>query len=398
MALPPWFAAIGSDHYRSADALVAAVPPHADMNDVAAAWCVYLDQFGGFCGSRLDPQFWRHDHPARHAGAIQVDAGSTVVIVGVGPSLARQAAALKRLRSQVLLFTSLRGAEALAALGLVPDLALVEHQTALGAQVTVSQVRDRGCRNVLDDCPWVAADARTPPELIVGVPADRLFVPEPLPTWGLWPATAVALALMAGASRVALLGLDLGTPIALNPTERPLASLLALLSRIGSASFVDCGADGAYKEGWPRAALETVAEGRPQPSLEIVRRPWTTRTDRLASDRAELHRLGPTIARAGLLLRHALKVRAEGQRAGDPERLKEATREMLGWGDVDPLRIGLQDTLGLSLLPALWGTGIDERLGARLWRPVVLALQELVHQAATLQQRLAADRMGRLAC
>ena len=385
MALPPFFQAIGSDHHRSAREVAAATAPHAALD---LAWRLYVHQFGGFCGSRLDPQFWRHDHPARHLGTVSVHPNTTVVVVGTGPSLARHVATLKRLRSHAAVFTSLRGAEALSAHGLLPDLAIVEHQTPIGAQVTVTQVRDRGFGNVLDSCPQVAAEQRAPRALVAGVPSDRLFVPDPMPTWGFWPATAVALAMAAGARSIALLGIDLGTPDAPDLSQRPLASLLSLLAQIGDVTCVDCGTGGAPKAGWPAAPLDAIAPGERSTPMDVVRRPWTAGEQRREVDREQLQRLGPVIARAQELLAIGLNARAGGRWAGDERSLRSAAREMLAWGDVDSLPIDLQDTLGLSFLPTFWRTGINYDLGPRLWRPIVLALHELVHQAEALQRRL----------
>jgi hypothetical protein len=386
VALPAFFAAIGSDHYLSAQEVAAPTSRHDALD---GAWQLYVDQFGAFCGSRLDAQFWRLDHPAHTLGTISVHPETVVVVVGTGPSLARHVATLKRLRPHVMIFTSLRGAEALSAHGLAPDLAIVEHQTPLGAQVTVTQVRDRGCGNILERCPHIAVDRRAPRALVGGVPADRLFIPERLPTWGLWPATAVALALQAGAGCVALLGVDLGTPETPDPSQRPLANLLSLLAQIGDAAAVDCGPEGAPKAGWRAAPLDTIAPvGLPAP-IEIAMRPWQTPAARQAIDREHLRRLAPVIGRARKLLALGLRARAGERWSGDACAIEEAAREMLTWGEIPWLRISLQDTLGLSFLPMIWRTGIDYGLGARLWRPAVLALHELVHQAGALEARLA---------
>jgi hypothetical protein len=48
------------------------------------------------------------------------------------------------------------------------------------------------------------------------------------------------------------------------------------------------------------------------------------------------------------------------------------------------VRTCIQDGLGVSFLPRLWRTGVDLSLGRSLWRPVVLAMHELVGQAKRL--------------
>src|SRR5690606_22642579 len=109
-------------------------------------------------------------------------------------------------RSRLHVVTSPRGAELLAQHGLAPDLVLIEHRTALDAHHSVTEARDRGVEG-LKLAPLVAAEWRTPAALLEGVSPGRLFVPEPLPTWGCWPATAAALAVQGGALRIGLLGI-----------------------------------------------------------------------------------------------------------------------------------------------------------------------------------------------
>ena len=155
----------------------------------ASAWDIYGTQFQRFTGATLDPLFHRLAHPATQLGGVRLDPGTAVVVVGTGPSLLDQIDALTRLRGRVRIFTSPRGAEVLLPHGIVPDLVVVEHQTALDAHHSARHLGD--CAHpVLASCPLVAADWRTPAALLAGVPDASLFVPSPLPTWGLWPSSS----------------------------------------------------------------------------------------------------------------------------------------------------------------------------------------------------------------
>jgi hypothetical protein len=68
--------------------------------------------------------------------------------------------------------------------------------------------------------------------------------------------------------------------------------------------------------------------------------------------------------------------------------IQQAMIEMLGWRDTESLRLGLQDTLGLSVLPRIWRGGIEKDLGLDLWKPLVQAGHELLRQAKVLESRL----------
>ena len=205
--LPDLFRLIGSDRYLAPEEVTRATEPHALT---AAAWDVYTNHFHGFTGATLDPQFHRLAHPATHTGRVRLGADTTVLVAGAGPSLRAAMHGVKRVRECVRIFTSPEGALMLGAYGVKADLVLVDPS---------STVSPKGC-------PLVAADWRTPRELLAGVSPESLFVPAPAPTWGLWPATAVAMAADAGAARVALVGFDESSTLSQRPDEAR-AALLA---------------------------------------------------------------------------------------------------------------------------------------------------------------------------
>ena len=61
---------------------------------------------------------------------------------------------------------------------------------------------------------------------------------------------------------------------------------------------------------------------------------------------------------------------------------------LLVWGADPSIRWALQRALGLTFLPRLWRTGVSMASPQRLWRPLVLALHELVEQADRFESRL----------
>jgi len=376
--LPAFFSAIGSDRFLSIDELRAAVGDHTHLSD---AWSLYRDSFDGFCETRLDPQGHHLVHPARATGTLESLRGEHVIVFGIGPSAFASLGALVRMRERVRVFTSPRGAEVLAANGITPDLVLVEHRTAIDAHHAARHLRDV----VVDPmrmAPLVAAEWRTPRALLAGVAIDRLFVPDPLPTWGPWPATAVAMAAQTGAARIGLLGIDLGTVQQPDPAFTPLTQLLGLLARLVPCETIDCGGDGARKPGWTVGSLDSMVSDKALAPLTIQRRPAPSVDERINAARETRDRLSPIVDRAHQILEMGLRARA-GQRVG---RLDDAANEILSWGgDVD-VRIDLQEGLGLSFLSRFWRTGIDLELGAALWRPIVLSTHELTGQADRLDR------------
>jgi hypothetical protein len=374
--LPPFFRAIGTDRYLSSDELHAAVGEHPHTSE---AWSLYRTGFDGFCETRLDPQWHRLAHPARTAGRLESMRGEPVIVCGTGPSSFSALKTVARLRDRVRLFTSPRGAEVLAAHGVVPDLVLVENRTAIDAHHSARHLRDAGV-DPLRLAPLVAAEWRTPRALMAGVSSDRLFVPDPLPTWGPWPATAVALAADAGAARIGLLGIDLGTTGQPDPAFAPLARLLGLLARLMSSDAIDCGAAGARKRGWKVERLEAMATVGALSPLRVHRTPVSSIDDRISQARQTGMRIAPIVDRARELLALGLRARAGEKVTG----LEDAARELLSWSTDIGARIDLQEGLGLSFLPRLWRADIDRTLGPALWRPIVLATHELVGQAERL--------------
>ena len=249
--LPDFVRQIGSDRYLDAAEIEVAPEQGTALRE---AWEVYRTHFQSFTGASLDPQFEALRHPSAHLGSVHVEPGVTVLVVGTGPSLAANVDALTRLRSHFRIFTSPRGAEALMSHGVVPDLVVVEHQTALDAHHSARHLGDRP-GPVLASCPLVAAEWKTPAALLAGVSPRSLFVPSSAATWGLWPATAVAMAIDGGAACVALVGIDLGTREQLDGAHAALAALLGVFGTLSPIPTLDCGTGGVSKEGWLRAPL-----------------------------------------------------------------------------------------------------------------------------------------------
>lgn len=388
--LPSYIGQIGTDRHLEPTELEAT----ADRGRVDAAWSVYCAHFGGFTGSMLDPQFNALDHPATQLGSIRLAPGETAVIAGTGPSLHASLDALTAVRPNVRIFTSPRGAEVLLARGIVPDLVLVEHQTALDAHHSARHVGDRA-DVALARCPLVAAEWKTPAALLAGMPARALFVPHAPPnwglwpaTWGLWPATAAAMAIDGGAARLALLGVDLGRPGALESAHAPLAGLLSLLADASPVPSLDCGANGANKNGWTRASLAEAAGVQVRGGLERVLAHAPAPADRLSRAREDFAALRPIVERALYLSRLAIDARA-GRLASAESRLEGAIREVMGWRHERRTRLLLQESLGTALLPRLWRIGVDPALGGALWRPLMLATHEIVGQAEAFATRAA---------
>ncbi len=377
------FARIGRDHAIAQEELGALEP--AVSSALPRMWAAYERHWRGFCGSQLDPQFCHLGHPARITGAVRVANGAPVVVVGTGPSLTSALPDLRRLRSCLHLFTSPRGAEVLATAGIVPDLVLVEHQTALDAHFSL---RDQPHRRSQALSPLVAADARTPAALLRDVPADRLFVPDPLPTWGLWPATAVSLGLLSGARSVALLGIDLGSCECSDPLQAPLRDVLGLVASETTVACVDLGGSGAPKPHWLRATLEHLAAGGAVQSLRLETRPSPPAAARHADALAAWRRMAPLAADAWVTFKAACQVRDGDTSARGRATMMDGFDRLLSAGAAIGARIDVQDTLGASFLPRFWRTPPDPALGGLLWRPAALASHELVHQHRALGQRL----------
>ena len=376
--LPRFFHLIGSDRHLTAASVEQAVGPHPL---IPAAWGVYTGQFQEFTGAALDPLFHRLMHPAVRCGSLRMDPGTSVIVAGTGPSLRPSIAGLKRLHGRVRIFTSPRGAEALLPHGIVPDLVLVEHQTALDAHHSARHLNDT-VHDALTCCPLVAADWRTPATLLRGVSGEALFVPAALPTWGLWIATLAAMAVEAGASRVGLVGVDLGTADAPDPAHLPLAALLALLARLSPIVALDYGAGGAPKRGWLRASIDeaggAAVSGRCELQLHVPPSP----SKRAVELREALDGMAHVVDRARAVL--VLATDARGGNGTLDSSLHDAAAELMAWSLDTDVRLFAQECLGLSFLPRLWRIGIDLSLGHALWRPLMLATHEMVRQADAL--------------
>ena len=344
--LPDFFRLIGSDRYLAPEEVTRAIGPHALTG---AAWDVYARDFHRFTGATLDPQFQRLSHPATQTGRVRLEADTTVLVAGTGPSLLAAMHGVKRVRSHVRIFTSPEGAAMLAGYGVRADLVLVDPASTVSAK----------------GGSLVAADWRTPRELLAGVPPESLFVPAASPTWGVWPATAVAMAIDAGASRVAIVGLDEPSHGSRRPHEACTA-LLELIARLVPFTAFDCGGAATPARGWVAASVHEVAgipvSGRLETNL------WRAagRDERALLLREELSELAPILDRAREL--SASTALADG-----------AIAEVITWREQPRLRVLLQESLGVSLLPRLWRLGADQSYGRS--RRVRLALSEIVAQA-----------------
>ncbi len=344
--LPDFFRLIGSDRFLAPDEVTRATGPHALLG---SAWEVYTRDFHRFTGASLDPQFRRLLHPGTQTGRVRLDAGTTVLVAGTGPSLLNAMHGVKRVRGHVRIFTSPEGAAMLAGYGVKTDLVLMDHASSVGP---------RGG-------PMVAADWRTRRELLAGVSSESLFVPAASPTWGVWPATAVAMAVDAGASRVAIVGFDEGATLGRRPHQGR-AALLELIARLAPFTAFDCGGTVAPARGWVAASVHEVAGNPVSGRLETSLWRASGRDERAMLLRDELAELAPILERARELSASTMLS-------------DEATGEVIGWREQPRVRVLLQESLGVSLLPRLWRLGADQSFGRT--RRVRLALSEIVAQA-----------------
>jgi hypothetical protein len=383
--LPDLFRLIGSDRYLTATEVDRAAEPHSAT---AAAWDVYTSAFQGFTGATLDPDFSRLANPAARVGRIKLDAGTTVLVAGTEPSLLSHVEAIKAIRERLRIFTSPQGAVMLRENGIAADLILVEHETAVAARHAARQAGpDFACgpdgSGTTDGCSLVAADWRTPASLLRGVPEELLFVPAPMLTWGLWQATAVAMAAAATASRIALVGMDLQ-----EASDARLRALLELLARLAPFTALDCSAH-SPKRGWVSA---TVAETAGTKVLgRIDTKLWVAPSvaERLHQAHAELIELAPIVDRAERLLGLAGQAH-EMDDIASTLALEAGIEEVMSWRHQPRVRALLQETLGASFLPRLWRAGVEPSRGRALRRPLLLATHELTRRADTLSEKIAA--------
>ncbi len=393
LVLPAWLTAyrdVGGDTYISSAQMPADQAPHA-----AAIWTMYDRLFGAFTGASLDPQFHRLAQDDVPAATPMLLTDRPLLIVGAGPSLADAWAELRAVRDRIAIVTSLRGALLLQAQGLRADVVLIEHPTPFDAQVACDERRYGDAQHVHLETTVVAARS-TPPELLASCAQSVRRLGHQWPSWGVWPATAVALGLSSGIRRIGLLGVDLGTRGMLDPVFRPQVALLEYLSaKAPDVVFRDCGALGAYKACWPRATLQELAAVGRAGSIELDWRDERDLDDLRDEAMQDLECVRPLLpsARAGLDL--GLIARA-GHPPADRDLLR-AVEEMLAWGQDATLRTVLQRGLGLSFLPRFWRTGIQTLSTRRIWRPLVAALHELTSQADRLEilvDRFRPDRVA----
>jgi GT2 family glycosyltransferase len=369
---------IGGDRYLSHAELPAELPAGR------ALWETYDRMFGRFSGASLDPLFFRFAHHRLSAATPLLPEEVPVLIVGNGPSLDGSYDELRRVRARVLVATSIRGAVALQARGLHADLVLIEHQTPFDAEISADARRHGGATRLHADTA-VLADPATPPDLLLDADPGRCRLAHNLPTWGLWPATLAALALDGGAPMVGLLGIDLGADNQIDPAHRP---LVALLERLADASGVcrDCGQFGTVKKGWARVSLAAFAGTATGVSQRVAWREERSPGGVFERGRDDLAVLQAVLPDARAALAMALQGRAGNAPA--IRDLTEAIDLMLAWGADPTMRWVLQRGLGLSFLPRFWRTGVGVSQPRQLWRPLVLALQELTTQAERLARRV----------
>lgn len=364
------------------------------LDDVTGLWRTYSGQFESFTGATLDPQFSGLEHPADAFARPRVPAGTTVLVVGTGPSLAAEAGTLKALRDRFSIWTSLRGAEALAALGIEPDVIFVQHASDLDAHLTARHLRDRNGASPLTTAPMVCAEPRTPAGLLAGIDKARLAALDPTIGWGHWPATLAVLAIDGGASAIGLLGIDLGTQDGVDPAHAPLAALLAHIAlRAGDAVTVDFG-HRAPKVGWPSQRMRDFSADAARP-IDWAREAWP-RAQRSDALDERLRALDGPLTLADECRALARAVRDRRPACTHESRLHDLWRGLLEWRHDAALRIAVQEGLGARFLPRFWRRPMPDLAGP-LWRPALLAAHELVAQAETAKARLARGRTGRAA-
>jgi len=374
--------AIGTDRYLTVGELTGR-PGRAAASQ---AWETYTASFSRFTSARLDPQFARLDHPARAVATPHVSPGTTVVVAGTGPSLAAILPALKQARHRLSLWTSPRGAETLQAAGIRPDLVLVQHQSDLDAFLSARQLGDRNGDNVLDTAAAVLAEPKTPACLLARVEGARLAAVDPAAGWGLWPATLVSLAMRSGAGAVALAGIDLGATGQSADAHAPLVALLDTLARGGGLPSFDVG-QGADKPGWPRRSLDSIVDTGGNARVVLQRGAWLTRESRLAELDSVLRTLADPLAISHTCRQLARDAQRRLRAPYLESQLADLWTTLLAWRRDPALRTAFQEGLGVRFLPRFWRLDTGPLAGP-LWRPVLLATEEITLQARAARRAL----------
>lgn len=355
--LPDLLRLIGSDRYLSPDEVNRVAGPHSLTE---AAWAVYASHFDGFTGATLDPLFHRLSHPATRTGRVRLGDATTVLVAGTGPSLLTQIDQVARVRGRIRIFASAAAAGLLHASDIVPDLVVMDaSSTSTEAASGFSSPGGASGFSRKVQPPLVAAEWRTPGALLAGLPQEALFVPSPPVTWGRWEATAVAMAADAGASRIALLGID--------GEDAALTALLELIARLASFTAFDCG--GSPKRGWVSASVREIGGVKLKAPLETTTWEAPRVEARVRQLQAELDEIAPVIERARRL-------------SASPTGIDGVAGEIVAWRDQPRLRLLIQECLGVSLLPRLWREDMDRSLART--RRLRLALSEIVAQAEAL--------------
>jgi hypothetical protein len=364
------YRAIGEDRYVSPGEL----PPEAGHTG-HALWEVYDRHFGRFTGAGLDPAFTRFVRADLPFGLPIFPTGVPVIVAGGGAGIEAAAADLREARERVLVVTAPPGAAALQRHGITPDLVIVEREPGGREDRTDAEPLILGGRAAL----LIEPSAPIAP-FERGAGTRRLA--RDLPSWGVWPATAVAVALRGGATRVVTVGLGGATG------SEEAARADALLSALAVHSPVECLDLGGHtaRAGWWPASWPNVLNAEAPAGATLG---WCDAGSadllRVEAER-DLHFLAPLLPHAREAL--ALARRARTGHAVPGRDLTRAVEMLLVWGADPSVRWALQHALGLTFLPRLWRTGVSMASPQRLWRPIVLALHELVEQADRFESRL----------
>ncbi|MEO5820901.1 MAG: glycosyltransferase [Vicinamibacteraceae bacterium] len=364
------YRAIGDDRYVTPGEL----PP--ESGDAGRAlWEVYDRHFGRFTGASLDPAFSRFVRADVPFGQPRFPAGSPVVVAGGGPGLDAVAADLRTVRARVLVVTDPTGAAALQRHALTPDLVLVEREP--GGR----EDAPRGDSLILGSRAAVLIEPSAPIAGFERGAAIRRLARD-LPSWGVWPATAVAVALRGGATRVVTLGLDGLTEVDERARTDALLSALALHT---SADCLEVGTQSGRAGWWPVSWPNVVPIDAPGSAALSWHDVGDTALLRVEAER-DLLFLAPLLPHAREALALACRARA-GETVTNRD-LCRAIEMLLVWGADPSIRWALQRALGLTFLPRLWRTGVSMAEPQRLWRPIILALHELTEQADRFESRL----------